>query len=74
VEATKTYPAGTVYVTLAQRLAPLAASLLEPESDDGLLVWNFFDRALSIQWGSGPREYPVYRVHDPAPLIRQAVR
>ena len=69
-ETTKTFPAGTLYVSQAQRLAPLAAALLEAESDDGFLVWNFFDRALSIQWGGGPREYPVYRLHDAVPLVR----
>jgi hypothetical protein len=73
-ETTKTFPAGTAYVSQAQRLAPLAAALLEAESDDGLLVWNFFDRALSIQWGGGPREYPVYRLHDAAPLVSEALR
>jgi hypothetical protein len=73
-DATKDFPAGTVFVSLAQRLGPLAASLLEPESDDGLLVWNGFDRALSIQWGSGPREYPVYRLHEAVNLSREAVK
>jgi hypothetical protein len=69
-ETTRMFPPGTAFVSLAQRLAPLAASLLEAESDDGLLVWNFFDRALSIQWGGGPREYPVYRLHEDRRLVR----
>ncbi len=70
-ETNRTFPAGTAYVSLSQRLAPLAAALLEAESDDGLLVWNFFDRAVSVQWGGGPREYPVYRVHEAMPLVRE---
>lgn len=74
LEATKEFPAGTVLVSLAQRLGPLAASLLEPEGDDGLLLWNFFDRALSIQWGGGPREHVVYRLHDAVNLPREAVK
>ena len=37
-------PAGAVVVRTAQPLGSLAAYLLEPESDDGLFVWNFFDR------------------------------
>jgi hypothetical protein len=72
-EATREFPAGTVFVTTTQRLAPVAASLLEPESDDGLLVWNFFDRALSQQFGRGAREYPVFKVHGEVPAVREAV-
>lgn len=62
-----------MFVSTAQRLAPLAAALLEPESDDGLLVWNFFDRALSRQFGRGAREYPVFKVHGEVPAVREAV-
>ena len=58
-ETTREFPAGTVFVTTAQRLAPLAASLLEAESDDGLLVWNMFDRMLSVQFGRGARSTGV---------------
>ena len=45
--------------------AALAAYLLEPESDDGLLVWNFFDRDIVSQWGRGAQTYPVYKLYDP---------
>ncbi len=72
-EAAREFEAGTVFVSTAQRLAPLAAALLEPESDDGLLAWNFFDRALSQQWGRGPREYPVFKVHGEVAAVREAV-
>jgi hypothetical protein len=37
------FPAGSIIVRTAQPLGPLAAYLLEPESDDGLTTWNFFD-------------------------------
>ena len=48
---------GWFYVSTAQRLGVLAAYLLEPESEDGYVTWNFFDRDLR------PRgEYPVLRV------------
>ncbi len=40
-------PAGTIVVPADQRLAALAAVLLEPESDDGLTTWNAFDSALA---------------------------
>lgn len=35
-------PAGSVRVPAAQPLGLLAAAMLEPESDDGFLAWNFF--------------------------------
>lgn len=35
--------AGSYVVRTSQPLAVLAAMLLEPQSDDGLLTWNFFD-------------------------------
>jgi hypothetical protein len=44
-------------VTPGVRFAALAAYLLDPESDDGLLNWNVFDRSLTIG-GS----YPVLRL------------
>lgn len=73
-ETTREFSAGTVFVDLAQPLGALAAALLEAESDDGLLVWNFFDRALAVQWGRGPRDYPVYRLHDGRLLAREVIQ
>lgn len=70
----KEFPAGTLYVGMAQPLANLAASLLEAESDDGLLVWNFFDRYLAAQWGRGSGVYPVYRLLQPANLVKEIIR
>lgn len=63
------FPAGTHYVSLAQPLASLAAQLLEPESPDGLVTWNFFDRYIAFQWIPQPMEYPVYRLHEPVLLV-----
>jgi len=40
------FPAGSIIVRAAQPLGTLAAYLLEPESDDGLTTWNFFDSYL----------------------------
>lgn len=56
------FPAGTLVIRTAQPLANLAAYLLEPQSDDGLMTWNFFDRYLVPQWGPGYSPYPVYKV------------
>jgi dipeptidyl-peptidase-4 len=62
------FPAGTYLIRMAQPLGRLAAYLLEPESDDGLLVWNFFDRDIVSQWGRGAQTYPVYKLMTPANL------
>lgn len=61
-QETKTFPAGTIFISTSQPLGKLAAYLLEPESDDSMLLWNFFDRYLVPQWGRGYYPYPVYRI------------
>lgn len=70
----KEFPEGTLFISTAQPLANVAAYLLEPESDDGLLVWNFFDRYLVAQWGREPRTYPVYKLLKPVNLIKESVK
>ncbi|MGQ9802041.1 MAG: M14 family metallopeptidase [Candidatus Saccharicenans sp.] len=65
---TRNFPAGTLVVRTAQPLGFMAACLLEPESDDGLVVWNFFDRYLAGQWQRGLSELPVYRLLQPTSL------
>ncbi|MDQ2890777.1 MAG: M14 family metallopeptidase [Gemmatimonadota bacterium] len=47
-----------VIVSAHGRLGPLAAYLLEPESDDGLVDWNFFDSR--VRPGSS---FPVVRLY-----------
>lgn len=53
---------GDYKVDLAQPLANLAFYLLEPQSDDGLLTWNFFDAYLD-QAGvnTKPVAFPVFK-------------
>lgn len=63
-----TLPAGSIAVNTAQPLGMLAACLLEPESDDGLTTWNFFDRKLTRQWGRGFLPHPVLCIDDQMPL------
>ncbi|OFY64157.1 MAG: hypothetical protein A2V64_12235 [Bacteroidetes bacterium RBG_13_43_22] len=63
------FSAGTLVVRTSQPLANLAAYLLEPESNDGLMTWNFFDRYLVPQWGTGYNPYPVYRVINKTDLM-----
>jgi Zinc carboxypeptidase. len=58
------FPAGTIVVRTAQPLGNLAAYLLEPQSNDGLVFWNFFDRYLVPQWGPGYNPCPVYKILD----------
>ncbi len=64
----KTFSRGTWIIRTGQSLGRLAAYLLEPESDDGLLVWNFFDRHLASQWRRGPEVFPVYKILKPVAL------
>jgi dipeptidyl-peptidase-4 len=70
----KDFPAGTLIIPTAQPLGGLAAYLLEPESDDGLLVWNFFDRSIVPQWSRELQTYPVYKLLRPVNLAREVVR
>ena len=70
----KEFPEGTLFISTAQPLGSLAAYLLEPESDDGLLVWNFFDRHIVPQWGRAPLSYPVYKLLKPANLAKESLK
>ena len=55
--ATRTVAPGSILVSATGRLGPLTTYLLDPQADDGVVDWNFFDIALAI----GAR-YPVFRV------------
>jgi hypothetical protein len=68
------FPAGTLVVKTAQTLGNLAAYLLEPQSNDGLVVWNFFDRCLVPQWGTGYNPYPVYKILESTALSTEEFR
>lgn len=56
-KATRRVPAGTALVRTAQPLGRLASYLLEPQAEDGLATWNFFDKDLAKD-----SEFPVARV------------
>jgi dipeptidyl aminopeptidase/acylaminoacyl peptidase len=62
-------PAGTILVQTGQPLGTLAAYLLEPESEDGLCTWNFFDEVLAEG-----HDYPVLRLLAPVPITAGPVR
>jgi hypothetical protein len=53
---TITFPAGSILVRASQPLATLASYLLEAESDDGLVNWNFLDAYLEKG-----KVYPIYK-------------
>jgi dipeptidyl-peptidase-4 len=50
---------GSFIVSTAQPLGTLAVYLLEPQSEDGLVTWNFFDDV--IETGE---EFPILRVRS----------
>lgn len=62
--ATTRQDVGTVVVRMNQPLAALAANLLEPESDDGLLAWGFFRHTV---YATG-HVYPIRRIAAPLDL------
>jgi murein tripeptide amidase MpaA len=61
---------GTAYIVRAgQPLAILALYLLEPQSDDGLVTWNFLD-----QWLRPGERYPIARVVERITVPLRPVR
>jgi dipeptidyl-peptidase-4 len=60
---------GWYLVSTAQPLGMLAASLLDPESDDGLTVWNYFDREIIGSWGRGSKPHPVLKLWTSQPIV-----
>ena len=72
ISDTLEFAANTLIIRTAQPLANLAAYLLEPQSTDGLLAWNFLDRYLVPQWGIGYSPCPVYRVVEKQDIITKS--
>ena len=70
VRSKQTLPAGSYVVPAKQALARLAAQLLEPQSEDGLATWNFFDGGLKTNpdLSAGESGFPVLRQVDAVPL------
>lgn len=59
---------GTIIVSTAQPLGLLAAYLLEPEGNDGLTAWNYFDHRLRSQWGGRLQPHPVLKIFEKVEL------
>jgi dipeptidyl-peptidase-4 len=60
-------PAGTYIVRAEQPLGLLAFYLLEPESEDGLAQWSFYDTILAAH-----QDFPIARITKPATLSLRA--
>lgn len=60
---TRTLPRGTYIVRAGQPYGLLAFYLLEPESEDGLAQWSFFDGVLQSH-----EAFPVTRITKPMTL------
>ncbi len=59
--------AGSFLVRTDQPLAPLVVNLLEPQAEDGLCTWNFFDEELG-------QVFPVLRLPTQQPITTGRVR
>lgn len=64
----RTMPSGTYVVRTAQPLGRWISYMLEAESDDGFVFWNFFDDSISVG-----DDYPVVRVAQPIEIETVAV-
>ncbi|MFQ5507697.1 MAG: M14 family metallopeptidase, partial [Planctomycetota bacterium] len=62
VKRALTLPAGSMIVSSGQRLARVAAQLLEAVSEDSLATWNFLDALLEEGEDGKLPEYPVIRI------------
>lgn len=66
---TQRVAAGTLVVRTRQPLGTLAAYLLEPQAEDGLCAWSFFENGLR-EGG----DYPVLRLPSETPLLTTPMR
>lgn len=66
-----TFPAGTYVVRIRQAAGRLIPLLMEPDTEDSVLRWNFLDHSIPTQ--GGPNAFvPIYRL-DTAPLVPMSV-
>jgi hypothetical protein len=69
--ATRTAQKGDYKVDMAQPLANLIFYMLEPQSDDGLLTWNFFDAYMDqSDIKNKPVAFPVFK-YFPATAVKK---
>jgi hypothetical protein len=61
---TRTFKKGDYWINMAQPLSNLIFYMLEPQSDDGLVTWNFFDVYFKNKGISNkPVIYPVFKYY-----------
>ena len=64
ISKTKTFRKGDYWIDMAQPLSNLIFYMLEPQSDDGLVSWNFFDTYLEDKGVTKkPVEFPVFKYY-----------
>ncbi|HEY9008200.1 MAG TPA: M14 family metallopeptidase [Ohtaekwangia sp.] len=62
--ATRKFKKGDYLITMDQPLTNLILYMLEPQSDDGLITWNFFDDYIEKQGVNNKLvEYPVFKYY-----------
>ena len=70
-------PNGTYIVRMTQNAARLIGELMEPDTDDSIVVWNLLDHSLPGpgQLDNPERPYflPIYRIMAPAPVKATAL-
>jgi zinc carboxypeptidase len=71
-EGKETFPEGSFVISTRQAKAALVFYLLEPESDDGLANWNFFDEEMDR--AGEQKVFPVYRLKQAPRAAREIVK
>ncbi len=65
IPETRKFKKGDYWIDMAQPLTNLIFYMLEPQSDDGLVNWNFFDEYLKEQGvEQNAVEYPVFKYYE----------
>ena len=61
--ASRTFPAGSFHVDMAQPMANAAFYYLEPQARDGFVGWGVLDELLaSLGAADGPATYPIFKM------------
>jgi hypothetical protein len=71
-------PAGTYFVRMTQNAAALISELMEPDTDDSVVVWNLLDHSIpeprALQNQDRPFFLPIYRVMAPTSVRATLIR
>jgi hypothetical protein len=72
--AKESFPAGSYIISMRQPKAALIFYLLDGESDDGFVNWNFLDEALDAAMKTEAKIYPIYRLNTLSKITRQVLK